>query len=271
MKKQKALNKEDYASGWDELETALDNGRNVRDDDKATQEEVDDAVSDLEDAMSKLVVYDIPEGYVLAKDTDFIYETVTMGTIYLEYYKYIGTDEYVVIPHTIRGDEIKSYFRMFYDSPVKGVASNNPNVTNMRSMFLRSKATTLDLRHLDTSKVTDMREMFRNSQTTEIIGLDKFDTSNVTNMREMFYGSEATTLDLSSFDTSNVTNMSSMFYYSQAKTLDLSSFDTSKVTDMSYMFYNSQATTGYARTQSDADRFNASEEKPSRLTFVVKQ
>ena len=64
--------------------------------------------------------------------------------------------------------------------------------------------------------------------------------------------------------------MSWMFYQSVATSLDLSSFDTTNVTDMSKMFYNSKATTGYARSQEDADRFNASSNKPSGLTFVVK-
>jgi surface protein len=86
----------------------------------------------------------------------------------------------------------------------------------------------------------------------------------------MFYDSQATSLDLSSFDISNVTDMTGMFYGSQATSLDLSSFDTSKVTYMTYMFYNSQATIGYARTQADADKFNASSGKPSGLVFVVK-
>ena len=64
--------------------------------------------------------------------------------------------------------------------------------------------------------------------------------------------------------------MTSMFNGSQATTLDLSSFDTSKVTDMTSMFNGSQATIGYARTQADADRFNASSGKPAGLVFVVK-
>ena len=64
--------------------------------------------------------------------------------------------------------------------------------------------------------------------------------------------------------------MSQMFSYSQATTLDLSSFDTQNVTNMSQMFYNSKTTTGYARTQEDANRFNASSGKPDALTFVVK-
>lgn len=64
--------------------------------------------------------------------------------------------------------------------------------------------------------------------------------------------------------------MIQMFANSKATTLDLSSFDTSKVTDMSFMFSNSAATTGYARTQTDADKFNSTSYKPSRLNFIVK-
>ena len=87
----------------------------------------------------------------------------------------------------------------------------------------------------------------------------------------MFDSSKATSLDLSSFDTSNVTDMLQMFYYSKATILDLSSFDTSNVISMGNMFSGSKATTGYARSQEDADRFNASSNKPDTLTFIVKQ
>ena len=58
-----------------------------------------------------------------------------------------------------------------------------------------------------------------------------------------------------------------MFDGSQATTLDLSSFDTSKVTNMSNMLRNSKATTGYARTQTDADNFNSSSNKPRALNI----
>ena len=92
----------------------------------------------------------------------------------------------------------------------------------------------------------------------------------VTSMSYMFYGSQATSIDLSNFNTSNVTDMDNMFTDSQATTLDLSSFDTSNVTDMDIMFEDSKATTGYARKKADADKFNATENKPSRLNFVVK-
>jgi hypothetical protein len=39
---------------------------------------------------------------------------------------------------------------------------------------------------------------------------------------------------------------------------------------MKDMFMASSVNTGYAKTQADADRFNASSNKPSGLTFTVK-
>ena len=128
--------------------------------------------------------------YILATDSDF--SGTTDGS-----FKYIGSGEYITIPHIIKDVSVTSYYEMFRDNTstiLKGVASDNPNVMNINRMF---------------------------------------------------YNLAATSLDLSSFDTSNVTDMDSMFYLSRA-------------------------TTGYARTQADADRFNASSNKPAGLTFVVK-
>ena len=147
---------------------------------------------------------------------------------------------------------------------------NTSNVTDMTSMFTGSQVTMLDLSSFDTGKVTSMSNMFRNSNVTEIKGLEKFNTGNVTDMSYMFNNVKISLLDVSNFDTSKVTNMAYMFSGSQAITLDLSNFDTSNVTDMSNMFHFSKAITGYARTQADADKFNASSYKPSSLIFVVK-
>ena len=180
------------------------------------------------------------ENCQVATDADF-YGT-TNGN-----FEYIGTAPRLVIPHVIKGVEVTSYYYMFGGSHVEEVRSNNPNVTNMEQMFGYSNAATLDL--------------------------SSFDTSNVTNMRDMFCNCpDLLSLDLSNFDTSNVTNMSTMFVYCQElRALDLSSFDTSNVTDMSYMFYECVSiTTAYARTQEDADKFNASDGKPSNVNFVVK-
>ena len=154
---------------------------------------------------------------------------------------------------------------------IKGLENfDTSNVTKMSSMFKSTKVTSLDLSGFDTSKVTNMLSMFAGIKVTSL-DLSGFDTSKVTDMHGMFYNSAATSLDLSSFDTSKVTDMHRMFFNNEKiLTLDVSSFDTSNVTNMSDMFLWCKATTGYARSQKDADRFNASSNKPAGLTFVVK-
>ena len=163
----------------------------------------------------------IPDNYVLATDADF------SGTADGEFV-YIGSDDYVAIPHKIKGVTITKMY----------------NNWNIGAMFGKNASI--------------------------VKGVATLEGHSITDMLRMFYQSQAPTLDLSNFDTSNVTNMDYMFRESQATTLDLSSFDTSNVTSMNYMFYNSQATTGYARTQADANKFNASGDKPAGLNFVVK-
>ena len=200
--------------------------------------------------------------YVLATDDDF--SGTSNGN-----FRYIGTDDYVEVPHIIKGVNVTSYSNLFRETSVKGVASTNKNVTNMNRMFQNSKATNLVLSSFDTSNVTNMNNMFTDSQATSL-DLSNFDTSSVTIMTEMFRNSKATSLDLSNFDTSSVTNMYGMFQLSKATSLDLSSFDTSNVTSINNMFQLSNATIGYARTQADADKFNATSNKPVGLNFVVK-
>jgi len=198
------------------------------------------------------VLSDIPSRYVQTTSADFD----ASGD-------YTGDAEYIILP----ADKPSGY--RILNLNVKGVATNGDYLTDASNMFSGNNSLYLELNYLDTSNVTTMYRMFRNSQATTL-DLSSFDTSNVTNMSGMFYNSQATTLDVSSFDTSKVTNMSLMFGGSQATTLDLSSFNTSNVTNMANMFYGAQTTIGYARTQTDADNFNNSSEKPSTLTFVVK-
>ena len=112
---------------------------------------------------------------------------------------------------------------------------NTSKVTDMSEMFCDCKATSLDLSNFDNSKVTDMSYMFYHCRATSI-NLSNFDTSKVTNMSGMFCHCRATSINLSNFDTSKVTNMSGMFCYSLAASLDLSNFDTSNVTNMAAMF-----------------------------------
>ena len=118
----------------------------------------------------------------------------------------------------------------------------------MQSMFYYCiKLTSLDVSGFDTSKVTNMYQMFRGcSSLTSLTLPESFDTSSVTDMSWMFGGcSSLTSLTLpESFDTSSVTDMSYMFYNCSGLTsLDVSGFNTSSVTYMQSMFMSCYALT----------------------------
>jgi len=124
---------------------------------------------------------------------------------------------------------------------------NTSRVTNMYQMFaitatsdvLASLLTDLDLSNFDTSNVINMSYMFSELRLLTSLNVSSFDTSNVTTMKCMFLRTWAlTSLDLSNFNTSSVTIMEGMFLETSALTsLNVSSFATSNVTNMSSMFY----------------------------------
>ena len=88
--------------------------------------------------------------------------------------------------------------------------------------------------NLDTSKVTNMNNMFQNC--TSLTTIPLLNTSNVTNMNNMFRNcTSLTTIPL--LNTSNVTNMQSMFNSCTSLTT-IPELDTSKVTGMGNMFRN---------------------------------
>ena len=111
----------------------------------------------------------------------------------------------------------------------------------------------------------------RSIKTLDVTG---WDLSNTTNVQGLFAdGSNLTSLiGLNTWNVSNITDMSQLFYNdSKLTTLDLSSWDMSNVSDTSIMFNGcSSVTTAYAKTQTDADIFNASSGKPATFTFSVK-
>ena len=118
---------------------------------------------------------------------------------------------------------------------------NTSEVTNMREMFSDCrKLTNLNLNQFNTSKVTNMSGMFQSCIALNKISLPyTFYTSNVVDMSYMFY--DCTSLSsfnfLTYFNTSKVTDMRYMFYECDAvTTLDLSTFDTGNVTNMVSMF-----------------------------------
>ena len=87
---------------------------------------------------------------------------------------------------------------------------------------------------IDTSRVTNMSEMFYQCRT--LVAIPMLDTSRVTNMRKMFYQC-GSLVAIPMLDTSRVTDMSEMFYYCTSL-LFIPVLNTSSVTNMYYVFYS---------------------------------
>ena len=85
---------------------------------------------------------------------------------------------------------------------------------------------------LDTSKVTNMTEMF--AYCYKLKNIPTLDTSKVTNMSYMFQSSGI--VEIPVLDTNNLTNANYMFYQSDLKLLPV--LDFSKVTNMTNAFYS---------------------------------
>lgn len=164
---------------------------------------------------------------------------------------------------------------MFFNSKATNInlgGFDTSNVVNTGWMFNSSNAKKISVELFDTSNVTDMSSMFAYTKPTYINGLKNLNTSKVTTMEYMFNGSAATSLDLNNFDTSKVTNMSYMFNKSNVTSLDLSNFVIGDSTTLTNMFTDAKATTGYAKDEATATKFNDSSVTgiPDTLKFTVK-
>ena len=92
-----------------------------------------------------------------------------------------------------------------------------------------------DLNFIDTSKITDMSNLFINCE--YVIDVSNWDVSNVTNMLAMFYCCYDFNCDLSKWNVSSVTNMHSLFRRCNKFTgKGIENWNVSNVTTMSGMF-----------------------------------
>ena len=94
-----------------------------------------------------------------------------------------------------------------------------------------------DLSKLDTSEITNMSSIFRQSNFND--NISNWNTSNVTDMEWMFFNAKSFNQELN-FDTSKVTSMEGMFDYAESFNQAIN-FDTSNVVKMSYMFCNARS------------------------------
>ena len=138
--------------------------------------------------------------------------------------------------------------------------------TSCNSWFMEcEKLEAIDgIENLNTSKVTDMWNMFYNCKSLTSLDLKIFDTHNVLGMSYMFFGcNNLTYLNVSSFDTSNVGNMMWMFAGCWKLTnLSVSNFDMHSVRTMIGMFSSCKGL-----THIDVSKFNTENVKSMQAVF----
>ncbi|EKV57358.1 lipoprotein [Brachyspira hampsonii 30446] len=94
----------------------------------------------------------------------------------------------------------------------------------------------INLGNIDTSLITDMSELFRNSEREDFSGIETWDVSNVENMSSMFKGCKEFNQPLNSWNTNKVKDMSRMFESCSNFNQPLNNWDTSNVGSMNNMF-----------------------------------
>lgn len=212
-------------------------------------------------------VSEVPDESVVSLAVSDDWEYTDKGT-YCVITAYSGTKKDWVVPSEINGKPTKITEATFHSG------RNPESVTIQAGRFgkvgvegssleglFQQKSTikSIDLSGLDTSNVTDMKDMFRGTSALTNVNLNGLNTSNVTNMDHIFSGmANLETLDVSHFDTSKVTNMTAMFQgLSKIKKLDLRNFNTSKVNVMRLMFNDCNSLTDLNVTSFDTSNVNS--------------
>ena len=107
---------------------------------------------------------------------------------------------------------------------------------NKKELFRFLDNPNINLGEINTSKITDMSELFLNSTRQDFSGIESWNTENVTSMRAMFFGAINFNVNIASWNTKKVLDMQFMFKNAKSFNQPLNRWNVSNVMDMSGMF-----------------------------------
>lgn len=173
---------------------------------------------------------------------------ITNSKIYINRYHDAPERTEIIIPDFVDGFKTKrkgSYAseRVFGDCKyIQKIIMKKPILGETKNLFECFKGRKLDLTEFNTSNITNMTCMFRNSNIDKIILGGLFNTSKVKSMSNMFDGCVTTKLILGdSFYTTSLKSAAYMFEFCEAEEIDLGDkFDASNISVMKFMFYGAE-------------------------------
>lgn len=134
---------------------------------------------------------------------------------------------------------------------IKGLEDiDTSKVTTMRFLFNHNVLKSLDLSKWNTSNVTDFFGIFNVSKIADLSSVANWDTSKVTNMQQVFRYVNYETIDISGWiNNSNLLITNLMFYHATIKNLYMNKLSFDSVTDYQNMFESANITNIYVKDE----------------------
>ena len=155
-----------------------------------------------------------------------------------------------ILKATNRADKIATYVLKFeqvqdlteeQEQKQENKQINTYQPTSKASLLGLLSNPKIKLEEIDTSKITNMSNLFANSIRTDFSGIEKWNVSHVTSMSGMFTGCHDFNQDISSWDVANVTDMDGMFFGCKNFNQPIGDWDVSNVKIMNSMFWGCSA------------------------------
>lgn len=115
------------------------------------------------------------------------------------------------------------------------MAKYNPKSRDELAKLVNDES--VNLGDIDTSAITNMKDLFKDSNRTDFSGIESWDTSNVKTFVSAFENAKHFNADISKWNVSSATNFAKMFWNATAFNQPIGAhWDTSNATSMIYMF-----------------------------------